>query len=117
MKKEIKYKRIGKCKQCGMCCLVKERLMNVGKKERDYIHLHKKTGWTKFHETKKNIYFAMISACYQLYVTNKGKFRCNLHKKNKPKICKEWPWSPNEEYYKILKKFCGYKFEKRKLFK
>jgi len=110
MKKKIKYKRIGKCKQCGMCCMLRERIMSVPRTSKSYISLHNKSGWTKFHETKKDVYFANLLACYQLYVANKGKFRCKLHEKNKPKICKEWPFSPTEEYYRVLKKFCGFRF-------
>lgn len=112
--KNFKWKRIGKCRQCGICCMIHKGARSVGKKEKNYIDFDEKCGLNKVHETKNRVYYAHISSCPNLYISKRGKFRCKIHKKGKPIICKEWPFSPEKEYYKILKKFCGYRFKKVK---
>ena len=115
-KKNFKWKRTGKCKSCGMCCIIVKSCNVSNKKDgKESIDFNEKVGYNKVHETKNKVYYANLDGCPKLYITSKGKFRCNVHGKKKPKICKDWPYYPGQDYYKILKKFCGFRFKKVKI--
>jgi len=121
-KEEIKYKRIGKCKNCGICCLFKDKLIRV-KKNSDSDKFYRKIGYNVIKEELKKSrsgknykinFLGKISGCPHL-MFDKGKFKCLLHgKKCQPQICKTYPNHPTQDYYEIFKDFCGYKFVKIK---
>ncbi len=112
-KEKFKWKRIGKCKQCGICCMITKHTRSYNKKyakdNKRHIEFDKIIGLNKIYENKKTIVYADIDACPHLEI--KGtKFICGIHGK-KPKVCRTYPSIPHD-YYRYLKKFCGYRFKK-----
>ncbi len=110
MKKKIKYKRIGRCKQCGICCMLVHHCVETPKKDKRDIRFRKSIGHKIIYETKKSIFFSDLNPCPHLSFNKNGKWICLIHK-NKPKVCREFPSAP-QDYHNIVKKFCGYKFIK-----
>jgi len=134
MKKQapkFKWKRIGKCKQCGLCCLFSKGMFTAEFRG-DYYYFLKKTGCTEIHRRKvkykKNekfkrkpkkdywieVIMGKLSGCPQLMFNKKGKILCSIHDK-KPKTCKVFPESPDHKFWDVLKHVCGYKFVKVKI--
>ncbi len=117
MKKKVKYRRTGRCNSCGMCCLLKDGMRfyyKDSKADKENIKLALRTGWMKVHEIKKKIYLSRMNPCIQLYINWAGKFKCGIHGRLKPKVCKIHPHGPPDHYWLIIKKFCGFKFKKIK---
>lgn len=109
------YKKVGKCNQCGMCCLFKDGMKRVDKKHKDELYFNKKIGWTIIKEDKDCFILGKIQGCPYLIFTKEGKLICKLHgTKLQPKICKDYPVHPDHTFYEVFKDWCGYKFKKSK---
>lgn len=112
MKEKPKYKRTGRCNGCGVCCLFKDNVRRLNKKS-DELKFKLKTGYMILHETKKLAFVGRAHACPQLMFNRNGKYRCKLHgKRIQPMTCRDFPFDPTHDYYTMVKKFCGYRFEK-----
>ena len=108
------YKRVGRCqpKKCGaFCCRIGPYILRVPKdklgKPKDDPRYYYYNGCMNIHETSKYIYLAQNVAC--------GKLRgsgCSIYK-DRPKICQEFPASPDHEWYQVAKAHgCTYRFKK-----
>ena len=111
-KKKVKYKRTGRCKQCGICCMMVNHCIETSKGDKTDIKFHKEIGHRQVYETKKKVTYSNLNPCPHLNFNKKGKWICLINKK-KPKVCSDFPSSPHD-YYKIVRSFCGYKFTKIK---
>jgi Fe-S-cluster containining protein len=106
--------KMGKCKQCGKCCEYWYTVQFEEDKEEVRFHdMHeciKSEIMTTVHSHAKYAYYAMPFACTNLTEDKK----CLLHgKPEQPKMCKNWPFYPMQDYYRAVDGIfgCGYWFE------
>lgn len=122
-KQDYEWKRVGRCQptkcgalccRCGPSCITTIKPDKVSKDPKkdneDYWRFYELMGWAKISEKKikggTEIYYGNPRSCSAL----KGN-RCSIYK-DRPKACKTFPASPDHNYYKMVKKYCTYKFIK-----
>jgi len=122
---EPEYIRKGKCKQCGMCCLFKDGMQGTKLNSNDHKFM-KEIGYTEVMRKKikpkkgkpwTQVIMGKIQGCPHL-IMKAGKLSCRLHgTKKQPEVCRVFPCHPSQDYYKVFKKTCGYRFIKNPKYK
>lgn len=112
-KKEYKYIRTGRCnpKACGVFCCrtgpIMTKYNRKGKRAKDDIKYYEMQNMRPIGNLDGCVVLSSRVACAAL----RG-LRCGIHK-NRPSICKEFPMSKDQDFYKIaVKHGCTYRFKK-----
>jgi len=104
------YLRYGRCipAKCGGICCRMGVVKHIDKKNKDEIRFNKLMGHIILKKAKNSIYMNVPMACIELHGN-----KCNIQK-TKPKCCNYFPCDPSQDYFKVIKDLCGYKFKRFK---